>query len=119
MQKVLTIYFVLTITHLQQHIFDHLCQIATMEDPPPVHIDGLAGHGKTYCLYPLIGALRKAGKVVLITALSAFAAKNYPGGCTVHYLYGIPVEENCPYLKSQVVPRSDRATMLLESACHC
>jgi hypothetical protein len=89
-----------------------------MEDPPPVHIDGRAGRGKTYCLYPLIGALRKAGKVVPITASSAFAAKNYPGGRTVHYLYGVPVEENCPYLELQVVPRSDRATMLLESACH-
>jgi hypothetical protein len=89
-----------------------------MTDPPPVHLDGRAGRGKTYCLYPLIGALRKENRIVLISASSAFAAKNYPGGRTFHYLYGIPVDENAPYLVSEVRPRSERAALLLEGACH-
>jgi hypothetical protein len=66
-------------------------QISTMDDPPPIHIDGRAGRGKTYLLYPVIGALRKRDEIVLLSASSAFAAKNYPGGRTTHYLYGIPV----------------------------
>lgn len=89
-----------------------------MENPRPVHIDGRAGRGKTYCLYPLIGALRKEGRIALITASSAFAAKNYPGGRTVHYMYGVPVDENCPFLESRTTPRSERATLLLAASVH-
>ncbi|KZV87838.1 hypothetical protein EXIGLDRAFT_679562, partial [Exidia glandulosa HHB12029] len=89
-----------------------------MDNPHPVHIDGRAGRGKTYCLYPLIGALRKEGHIVLITASSAFAAKNYPGGRTEHFTYGVPVDEQNPYLESAVRPNSDRAQLLLAAKCH-
>jgi hypothetical protein len=99
-------------------IYDRLREIATMSKPPPVYIDGRAGRGKTYCLYPLIGALRKEGKIVLISASSAYAAKNYPGGQTFHYQYGIPVEEHTPYLTSHVRPRTGRASVILHAACH-
>jgi hypothetical protein len=80
-----------------------------MEKPPPIHVDGRAGRGKTYTLYPVIGALRKLDHIVLVSASSAFAVDNYPGGRTPHYLYGIPVDEYNPHLKSSVRPRSDRA----------
>ncbi|KZW00781.1 hypothetical protein EXIGLDRAFT_794561 [Exidia glandulosa HHB12029] len=82
-----------------------------MDNPKPVHIDGRAGRGKTYCLYPLIGALRKEGKIPLISASSAFAAKNYPGGRTEHFQYGVPVDENNPFLESAIGTKSDRATV--------
>lgn len=88
------------------------------DSPPPVHIDGRAGRGKTYTLYPVIGALRKRDEIVLITASSAFAAKNYPGGRTVHHLYGVPVDEFNPFLKSSVPPNSDRARLLAAAKCH-
>jgi hypothetical protein len=88
-----------------------------MDDPPP-HIDGRAGRGKTYLLYPVIGALRKRDEIVLLSASSAFAAKNYPGRRTTHYLYGIPVDEYKPFLKSSVGPRSDRAQLLHAAKCH-
>jgi nucleoside-triphosphatase THEP1 len=93
-------------------------EVATMENPPPIHVDGRAGRGKTYVLYPVIGALRKLDEIVLLSASSAFAAKNYPGGRTAHYLYGIPVDEYNPYLKSSVGPRSDCAKLLLAAKCH-
>jgi ATP-dependent DNA helicase PIF1 len=89
-----------------------------MANPPPLHIDGRAGRGKTYLLYPVIGALRKLDEIVLLSASSAFAAKNYPGGRTAHYLYGIPVDEYNPFLKSLVRPKSDRAKLLLAAKCH-
>jgi hypothetical protein len=89
-----------------------------MDDPPPIHIDGRTGRGKTYLLYPVIGALRKRDEIVLLSASSAFAAKNYPGGRTTHYLYGIPVDEYKPFLKSSVGPRSDRARLLHAAKCH-
>ena len=92
--------------------------LATLESPHPIHIDGRAGRGKTYVLYPVIGALRKLGDIVLLSASSAFAAKIYPGGRTTHYLYGIPVDEYNPYLKSSVGPKSDRARLLLAAKCH-
>jgi nucleoside-triphosphatase THEP1 len=92
--------------------------LTTQENPPPIHVDGRAGRGKTYVLYPVIGALRKVGDIVLLSASSAFAAKNYPGGRTTHYLYGIPVDEYNPYLKSLVGPRSDRARLSLAAKCH-
>lgn len=93
-------------------------QCAQMPCPPPLHIDGRAGRGKTYLLYPVIGALRKMNEIVLISASSAFAAKNYPGGRTAHYLYGIPVDEYNPFLKSMVRPKSDRAKLLRVAKCH-
>jgi hypothetical protein len=58
------------------------------------------------------------GEIVLLSASSAFAAKNYPGGRTAHYLYGIPVDEYNPHLISSVGPRSDRARLLLAAKCH-
>lgn len=87
-------------------------------NPSPIHIDGRAGRGKTYVLYPIIGALRKLDEIVLLSASSAFAAKNYPGGRTTHYLYGIPVDEYNPHLKSSVGPKSDRAKLLRAAKCH-
>ena len=52
------------------------------------------------------------------SASSAFAAKNYPGGRTTHYLYGIPVDEHNPYLTSSIHLKMDRAQLLLAAACH-
>ncbi|KAJ7440515.1 hypothetical protein B0H11DRAFT_2292900 [Mycena galericulata] len=73
---------------------------------------------RVYVLYPIIGALRKANQIILLSASSAFAAKSYPGGRTTHYLYGIPVDEYNPHLKSSVDPHSDRAKLLQAAKCH-
>lgn len=93
-------------------------EIAELDYPPPVYIDGRAGRGKTFLLYPIIGALRKLNEIVLVSASSAFAAKNYSGGRTAHYLYGIPVDEYNPILKSSVGLQSDRAKLLCAAKCH-
>ena len=50
-------------------------RVSMLEHPPPIHIDGRAGRGKTYVLYPVIGALCKRDEIVLLSASSAFAAK--------------------------------------------
>jgi nucleoside-triphosphatase THEP1 len=92
-------------------------EVSTLENPPPIHVDGRAGLGKTYVLYPVIGALRKRDEIVLLSASSAFAAKNYPGGRATHYPYGIPVDEHNPHLKSSVGPWSDRARLLRAVKC--
>jgi hypothetical protein len=86
--------------------------ISTLENAPPVHIDGRAGRGKTFVLYPIIAALRKLNEIILLSESSAFAAKDYLGGRTTHYLYGIPVDEYNSHLTSSVGPRSDRAKLL-------
>lgn len=88
------------------------------DNTTPVHIDGRAGRGKTYVLYPVIGALRKNGDIILVSASSAFAAKNYPNGRTTHYLYGIPVDEFNPFLKSSIYPNTNHAKLLLSAKCH-
>lgn len=103
---------------IQLIVYERIMQISTMNDPPAIHIDGRAGRGKTYLLYPVIGALRKQNEIVLLSASSAFAAKNYPGGRTTHYLYGIPVDEYKPFLKSSVGLKSDRARLLYAAKCH-
>jgi nucleoside-triphosphatase THEP1 len=103
---------------IQRILYDRIMQISTMDNPPPIHIDGRAGRGKTYLLYPVIGALRKRDEIVLLSASSAFAAKNYPGGRTTHYLYGIPVDEYKPFLKSSVGVRSERARPLHAAKGH-
>jgi hypothetical protein len=92
--------------------------LTTIENPPPVHIDERAGRGKTCVLYSIIGALRKSGEIILLSASSAFAAKKYPGGRTTHYLYSIPADEYNLYLESSVGSRSDRAKLLLAAKCH-
>jgi hypothetical protein len=102
----------------QFNIYNRIMHIATMENPPSVHVDGRAGHRKTYVLYAIIGAMQKTDQIVLVTASSAFAAKNYPGGRTTHLLYGISVDEHNPHLKSNVGPRSDRAKLLRAAKCH-
>ncbi|KAJ7689877.1 PIF1-like helicase-domain-containing protein [Mycena metata] len=104
----------------QRLVYDRIMHITTttLDSPPPIHVDGRAGRGKTYVLYPIIGALRKMNEIVLVSASSAFAAKNYPGGRTIHYLYGIPVDEYNPFLKSSVGPTSDRARLLQAAKCH-
>jgi hypothetical protein len=89
-----------------------------MDRPSPTYIDGRAGRGKTYCLYPFIGALRKEGKIVLISASSGMASKNYPGGRTVHNTYGIPVDEFAPYLTSEISRRSGKGRLLLAATAH-
>lgn len=103
---------------LQRTVYDRILQVAAMENPPPIHVDGRAGRGKTYVLYPVIGALRKLDNIVLVSASSAFSVKNYPGGRTTHYLYGLLVDEYNPHLKSSVGPRSDRAKLLQAAKCH-
>jgi hypothetical protein len=102
----------------QRAVYNRIMEITMMDNPPPIHVDGRAGRGKTYVLYPVIGALRKVGEIVLLSASSAFAAKNYPGGRTTHYLYGIPVDEYKPFLVSSVGPKSDRARLLYTAKCH-
>ncbi len=99
-------------------VYNHLHEVIAMDDPHPIHVDGHAGRGKTYVLYPVIGALRKANEIVLLSASSAYAAKNYPGGQTLHFLYGIPVDEHNPFLISMVHPKSDHAKLLLAARCH-
>ncbi|KAJ7692745.1 hypothetical protein B0H17DRAFT_881988, partial [Mycena rosella] len=73
----------------QRTIYDRIIFISSLENPPPSHVDGRAGRGKTFVLYPVIGALHKLDQIILLSASSAFAAKNYPGGRTTHSLYGI------------------------------
>jgi nucleoside-triphosphatase THEP1 len=102
----------------QLNIYNRIMHISTMENPPSVHVDGRAGRGKTYVLYPIIGAMRKMDQIVLVTVSSVFAAKNYPGGRTTHLLYGIPVDEYNPHLKSNVGPRSNRAQLLRAAKSH-
>ncbi|KAJ6506573.1 hypothetical protein C8R45DRAFT_753799, partial [Mycena sanguinolenta] len=70
-------------------IYDRIMHVSTLEFPEPIDVNGRVGRGKTYVLYPVIGALRKLDQIVLLSVCSAFAAKNYFGGRTTHYLYGI------------------------------
>ncbi len=37
---------------------------------------------------------------------------------TLHFLYGIPVDEHNPFLISMVHPKSDHAKLLLAARCH-
>jgi hypothetical protein len=91
---------------LQHIIYNPLLYFTSIEGPPPTHTNGRTGCRKTYVLYPLIRALRKANHVVLVSASSAYAAKNYPGGRTTHYLYGIEVDEFKPFLQSAIHPNT-------------
>ncbi len=92
---------------MQRIVYNCLREVIAMDNPHPIHVDGQADHGKTYVLYPVIGVLRKANEIVLLSASSAYAAKNYPGGCTSHFLYGIPVNKHNPFLTSMICPKSD------------
>jgi hypothetical protein len=61
---------------------------------------------------------RSEDEINLLSASSAFAAKNYPGGRATHYLYGIPVDEYNFFLKSSVGLKSDWARLLHAGKCH-
>lgn len=63
-------------------------------------------------------ALRKQDEIGLLSASSAFAAKNDPAGRTTHFLYGIPVDEYKPFLNSSVGLKSDRARLSHAGKCH-
>lgn len=90
------------LTNMKNNVYEYIIHWLTMVHPLPLYIDGQAGCGKTFLIYPIIGALHRENSNVFVSASSAFAAKNYPGGQTTHFLYGIPVCEDNPFLQSTI-----------------
>lgn len=57
-------------------------------------IYGPAGTGKTRLLNTILDRLQEAGINVIVVAPTKMAASNYPGGRTVHSVFGVPWTSN-------------------------
>jgi hypothetical protein len=56
-------------------------------------LQGAAGTGKTFTVATLVSMLRAQDRNCLIGATTGIAAVHYPGGCTLHSLFGLVIDE--------------------------
>ncbi|KAJ3816890.1 DNA helicase Pif1 like protein, partial [Lentinula raphanica] len=73
----------------QHQIFDLIFNAVQTNSSLLCFIDGKAGCGKTTLIHALCNYLRAYHRIVLATATSAFAAQQYPGGCTTHSTFKV------------------------------
>ena len=86
------------LTSHQLRIYQHVYSLMDNDDgycrvSHAVHVDGHAGHGKTYILYLIIGWVCKKYHIAIVTTSTGLSAKNYPGGRTLHSTYNVPVSK--------------------------
>jgi hypothetical protein len=80
-------------------------KISTMDNPPPIHVDGRSGRAKHMFSIQSLAHFGNSTRLSYSLHLLLLLQKDYPGGKTTHYLYGIPVDEYKPFLKLSVGPR--------------
>lgn len=75
----------------QRRIFDEIMRSVSSREPLLLFIDGKAGRGKTFLLNTICRKLRSQGRIVIATAVSAFAAQLYDGGRTAHSVFKVNI----------------------------
>lgn len=73
----------------QYQIYTEIMDAVAHRRPLRAFVDGKAGRGKTFLVNAICNELRSAGRIVLPTATSAFAAQLYPGGKTTHSVFKV------------------------------
>ncbi|KAH9847639.1 DNA helicase Pif1 like protein, partial [Lenzites betulinus] len=73
----------------QYQIYTEIMDAVAHRRPFRAFVDGKAGRGKTFLVNAICNELRSAGRIVLPTATSAFAAQLYPGGKTTHSVFKV------------------------------
>jgi ATP-dependent exoDNAse (exonuclease V) alpha subunit len=66
-------------------VLDPECQLMCLQ--------GAAGTGKTFTIATLVSMLRAQDRNCLICATTGIAAVQYPGGCTLHSLFKLGIDE--------------------------
>ena len=77
-----------------------------------VFLEGRPGRGKTFLIKTLLSSWQAKGKIVIIVGTSALSATAYSCGHTAHYMFGIPVNDECVHLHSKISPSSARADLM-------
>jgi hypothetical protein len=78
-------------TQEQVAIYDDVLRAVTSQTALRLFIDGKAGRGKTFLLNAICAKLRSMGRIVIATAVSAFAAQLYQGGKTAHSVFKVRI----------------------------
>jgi hypothetical protein len=70
-------------------IYDDVLKAVIEEQSLHIFVDGKAGTGKTYLVNMICNKIRSLGRIVLPTAIAAFAAQHYAGGRTTHSAFKV------------------------------
>ncbi|KIJ28702.1 hypothetical protein M422DRAFT_270005 [Sphaerobolus stellatus SS14] len=101
-------------TYEQKLIFHNFLHAIEHGLPLYAFIDGKAGRGKTFLIDAIISYVQSVGKIVIVTATSAFAALLYPGVRTTYSTLKVPVQEDNELLVAEVEYNSPRADLIWE-----
>jgi hypothetical protein len=103
-----------TMTEEQRSIYDTIMSSVDANSGGFFFIDGYGGTGKTFIWKVISAEIRSRGEIVLTIASSGIAALLIPGGKTVHFRFGMPIQifENstCP-----IKPEDPLAQLIVES----
>jgi Cdc6-like AAA superfamily ATPase len=83
----------------QCSIYDDVLKAVIEERGLHIFVDGKAGTGKTYLVNMICNKIRSLGRIVLPTAIAAFAAQHYAGGRTTHSAFKVS-----PFVHIPVTP---------------
>jgi hypothetical protein len=73
----------------QSSVYDDVLNAVLEEQSLHIFVDGKAGTGKTYLVNMICNKIRSLGRIVLPTAIAAFAAQHYAGGRTTHSAFKV------------------------------
>jgi hypothetical protein len=70
-------------------IYDDVTDAVINDHSLHIFVDGKAGTGKTHIVNVICDKIRSLGRIVLPTAIAAFAAQHYAGGRTTHSAFKV------------------------------
>jgi len=73
----------------QREIYDDVLHAVNNGLGLQIFVDGKAGMGKTFIVNAICDKVRSLGRIVLPTAIAAFAAQHYAGGRTTHSAFKV------------------------------
>jgi hypothetical protein len=75
----------------QLQIHDDILEAILSDHALQIFVDGKAGMEKTFLVNAICDKVRSMGRVVLPTAIAAFAAQHYAGGHTTHSAFKVRI----------------------------
>jgi hypothetical protein len=77
----------------QEEVARRVINAVSSSNPPLMFQQGAAGTGNTFTVRRIVKLLSRRQKKCLICATTGIAAVQYPGGCTLHSLFKLGIDE--------------------------
>jgi hypothetical protein len=88
----------------QSSVYDDVLNAVLDDRSLHIFVDGKAGTGKTYLVNMICNKICLLGRIVLPTAIAAFAAQHYAGGRTTHSAFKVSPQQTLPFHSSKQCP---------------